>query len=107
MNDLGMFEWMRDVMGDEADEVYAELSSGGSAAGRAAAATASYRARESWPDFFPVANRPALAACALLFDEYPWLTATLAEQAIEALRVRAAISPQDIVDAARLLHDGV
>lgn len=104
MNDLGPFEWMRDVMGDgEAREVYAELSCGGSAAGRATAALASYRAREYWPDFFSVANRPALAACALLFDEHPWLTSTLAERAIETLRRRVGIAPQDIVAAARSL----
>ena len=108
MNDLGPFEWMRDVMGDaEAAEVYAELSSGGSAAGRAAAAIASYRAREHRPDFLSVANRPALAACALLFDEYPWLTPALAERAVEALRARPAISPQDIVEAAQLLDGEV
>jgi hypothetical protein len=103
VNDLGPFEWMREVMGDEADEVYAELSIGGTPAARAAAATASYQAREHWSDFFAVANRPALASCALLFDDHPWLTPALAERAIEMLRCRAAISPQDVVRAARLL----
>jgi hypothetical protein len=102
MDDLGPFEWMRDVMGDDAaDELHAELSSGGSAAGRAAAAIASYRAREYWPDFFSVDNRPALAACAQLFDEYPWLTPALVERAIETLRGRATIAPNDVVEAAR------
>lgn len=107
MNDLGPYEWMRDVMGNEdADEIYAELSCGGSAAGRAAAATASYQAREYWASFFAVANRPALASCAMLFDEYPWLTPELAEQAIEMLRGRTAISPEDVVTAARhLAHE--
>jgi hypothetical protein len=106
MNDLGPFEWMRDVMGDEeADDVYAELSSGGSPAGRAAAARVSYRAREFWPDFFSVANRPALAACAQLFDEYRWLTPELAERAVDDLLSRAAITPQDVVEAAQLIDD--
>lgn len=106
MTDLGGFEWMRHVMGDdEAVKVYAELSSGGSEAGRATAGIASYRAREHWPDFFAVADRPALAACALLFDDYPWLTAALAERAIDALRGRPSISPQDIVEAAQLLDE--
>jgi hypothetical protein len=106
MTDLGPFEWMRDVMGDdEANEVYAELSSGGSEAARAAAGIASYRAREYWPDFFCIANRPALAACALVFDDYPWLTATLVERALETLRGRPAITPHDIVEAAQLLDD--
>jgi hypothetical protein len=108
MIDLGPFEWMRDVIGDdEADDVYAELSSGGSAAGRAAAAIASYRAREYWPDFFSVGNRPALAACAQLFDEYPWLTSALVVRAIETLRGRATITPNDVVEAAQLLDDEV
>jgi hypothetical protein len=106
MNDLGPFEWMRDVMGDdEADAVYAELSSGGSTAARATAALTSYRAREYWPDFFSVADRPALAACAELFDEHPWLTPNLAERAIERMRSRATITPQDVVAAARLLGE--
>jgi hypothetical protein len=108
MIDPGPFEWMRDVIGDdEADDVYAELSSGGSAAGRAAAAIASYRAREYWPDFFSVGNRPALAACAQLFDEYPWLTSALVVRAIETLRGRATITPNDVVEAAQLLDDEV
>ena len=104
MNDLGPYEWMRDVMGDEdAEDVYAELSCGGSAAGRASAATASYQAREYWAGFFAVANRPALASCAMLFDEHPWLTPDLAERAINSLRDRTAISPEDVVVAARHL----
>jgi hypothetical protein len=106
MTSLGPFEWMRDVMGDaEANEVYAELSSGGSEAGRAAAGIASYRARDYWPDFFAIADRPALASCALLFDDYPWLTTTLVERAVEALRGRRSITPPDIVEAAQLLDD--
>jgi hypothetical protein len=106
MTDLGPFEWMRDVMGDdEAHEVYAELSSGGSETGRAAAGIASYRAREYWPDFFAIADRPALAACALVFDDYPWLTATLVERALDTLRGRRSITPHDIVEAAQLLSD--
>lgn len=104
--DLGPYEWMRQVMGDqEAEEVYAELANGGSMTGRAAAGIASYWAREYWPDFFAVADRPALAACAQLFDDYPWLTPALAERAIAALRGRVAISPPDIVEAAQLLDD--
>ena len=104
MNDLGPLEWMRDVMGDdEAASVYAELSSGGTASGRTVAGIASYHARAYWPEFFAVANRPALAACAQLFDEYPWLTGILAERAVESLRGRAAISPVDVVEAAQLL----
>jgi hypothetical protein len=106
MTHLGPFEWMRDVMGDEeAREVYAELSSGGSEAGRATAGTASYLARRYWPDFFAVADRPSLAACAQLFDEYPWLTPALAERAVEALRGRTVISPHDIIEAAQLLDE--
>jgi hypothetical protein len=106
MTDLGPFEWMRHVMGDEAAyEVYAELSNGGSEAGRIAAGIASYRAREYWPDFFAISDRPALAACASLFDEYPWLTVDLVERAIETLRERRTILPQDIVEAAQLLDD--
>lgn len=93
-------------MGDgEAEEVYAELCSGGSAVARATAATASYCAREFWPDFFSIADRPALAACAQLFDQYPWLTPALAERAIERLQGRTTISPMDIVEAAQLLDD--
>ncbi len=104
MTNLGPFEWMRDVMGDdEATEVYAELSSGGSEAARAAAGMASYRAREYWPDFFSIADRPALAACAMVFDDYPWLTAALVERALETLRGRRTIAPLDIVEAAQLL----
>jgi hypothetical protein len=106
MSDLGPFEWLRDVMGDaEAGEVYGELSSGGSEAGRAAAGIASYRAREYWPKFFSIADRPALAGCALLFDDHPWLTIALVERAIETLRGRATISPHDILTAARVLDD--
>lgn len=97
---------MRHVMGDdEAEEVYAELSHGGSTTARAVAGIASYRAREYWPDFFSIADRPALAACARLFDNYPWLTPTLAERAVTTLRRRASISPPDIVEAAQLLDD--
>lgn len=108
MKDLGPFEWMRDVMGDEeAQEVYAELSCGGSPAGRAAAGIASYRAREYWPDFFAIADRPALAACALLFDDYDWLTPALVERAIDTLHGRATVSPHDIVEAAQLLDDEI
>ncbi len=104
MADLGPFEWMRDVMGDDEDEnVYAELSSGGSPRGRAVAATVSYRAREYSPDFFTVADRPALASCAQLFDQYPWLTVSLAVQAVETLRGRPAISAMDIVGRAQIL----
>ena len=88
---------------DEAEAVYAELSRGGSPAARASAASASYQAREYWANFFAVADRPALASCALLFDEYPWLTADLAERAIKLLRGRTAISPSDVVRAARHL----
>lgn len=106
MTDLGPYEWMRQVMGDdEAEEVYAELSHGGSAAGRTAAGIVSYRAREYWPDFFAIADRPALAACAQLFDDYPWLTAELADRAISTLRGRTSIAPPDIVEAAQLLDD--
>jgi hypothetical protein len=106
VTDLGGFEWMRHVMGDdEAGKVYAELSSGGSAAGRLTAGIASYCARRHWPDFFPVADRPALAACALVFDDYPWLTPALAERAVDALRGRATISPHDIVEVAQLLDE--
>ena len=106
MADLGPYEWMREVMGDaEAAEVYAELCSGGSTTGRAAAAIASYRAREHWPGFFAVADQPALAACARLFDDYPWLTPALVERAIAALRERASITPVDIVEAAQVLYD--
>jgi hypothetical protein len=65
----------------------------------------SYRAREYWPDLFCVADRPALAACARLFDHYPWLSPALAERAIETLRGRTAITPVDIIEAAQLLDD--
>ncbi|MET0453696.1 MAG: hypothetical protein ABW137_17825 [Mycobacterium sp.] len=106
MTDLGPFEWMRDVMGDaEALEVYAELSSGGSPRGREVAGTASYAAREYWPEFFAVADRPALASCARLFDDYPWLTTSMVQRAIDALHGRTAITPGDIVEAAQLLDD--
>jgi hypothetical protein len=106
MTDLGPFEWMRQVMGDdEAYEVYTELASGGSETGRVTAAIASYRAREYWPDFFAISDRPALAACALLFDDYPWLTVDLVERAIETLRDRRSVLPQEIVEAAQLLDD--
>lgn len=107
MTDLGPFEWLRHLMSDDdADEVYADLSSGGSEQGRVVAGIVSYLAREYCPEFFSIANRPALAACAQLFDEHPWLTPTLAVRSIEILRGRAAISPQDIIDAAQLLDDG-
>ena len=106
MSDLGSYDWMRRVMGDdEAEEVYAELCSGGSAKGRAVAGAASYRAREYWPHFFCIADRPALAACARLFDNYSWLSPSLAERAVEKLRGKSAISPLDIVEAAQLLDD--
>jgi hypothetical protein len=106
MTDLGPYDWMRTVMGDEeAFEVYAELSNGGSETGRVAAGIASYRAREYWPDFFAVSDRPALAACALLFDEYRWLTPDLVERAVETLRGRRTVRPLDIVEAAQLLDD--
>jgi hypothetical protein len=105
-DDLGPYEWMRHVMGDEeAEQVYAELCSGGSATGRAIAAAASYRAREYWPDFFPIADQPALAACARLFDHYPWLSPALAERAVETLRGRSIITAPDIIEAAQLLDD--
>jgi hypothetical protein len=106
MTDLGPYEWMRQVMGDaEAEDVYAELCSGGSASARAIAGAVSYRAREYWPEFFCVADRPALAACARLLDNYPWLSQALAERAIETLRGRTAITPVDIVEAAQLLDE--
>jgi hypothetical protein len=106
VTDLGPYEWMRHVMGDaEAEDVYAELCSGGSASGRATAAAVSYRAREYWPEFFCVADRPALAACARLFDHYPWLHPALAERAIETLRDRQAVTPGDIIEAAQVLDD--
>ena len=106
MTDLGPYDWMRTVMGDEeAFEVYAELSNGGSETGRVAAGIASYQAREYWPDFFAVSDRPALAACALLFDEYRWLTPDLVERAVETLRGRRTVRPLDIVEAAQLLDD--
>lgn len=93
-------------MGDEeAEEVYAELCSGGSPGARATAAAASYLAREYWADFFSIADRPSLAACARLFDHYPWLNPELAERAIQGLRGRTTISPLDIVEAAQLLDD--
>ena len=106
MSDLGSFEWMRDVMGEvEASEVYAELSRGGTPRGREMAGTASYAAREHWPDFFAVADRPALASCARMFDEYPWLTTSLVRRAVEALYGRSAITPGDVVEAAQLIDD--
>ncbi len=106
MSDLGSYDWMRHVMGDdEAEQVYVELCSGGSANARAIAGAASYRAREYWPDFFSIANVPALAACARLFDNYFWLSPTLVERAVEQLRGRRFISPMDIVEAAQLLDD--
>ena len=104
--ELGSYDWMRGVMGDaEAEQVYAELCTGGSAGSRAAAGTASYRAREYWPHFFCIADRPALAACARLFEHYPWLSPALVERAIDTLRGRSTISPLDIVEAAQLLDD--
>jgi hypothetical protein len=106
VSDLGPYDWMRQVMGDvEAEQVYAELCRGGSLQARALAGVASYRAREYWPDFFCLADRPALAACARLFDHYPWLTTSLVERAIDRLRGRTVVGPVDIVEAAQLLDD--
>jgi hypothetical protein len=59
VTDLGPYEWMRLVMGNnEAEVVYAELCHGGSALGRATAGLVSYRAREYWPDFSPSPTGP-------------------------------------------------